>query len=179
MNKMIVCVLSFMFVVACSSKGEPPTTTSSSGGTPPGMTVSPPTPMDDAGPTATVAVDGGTTAPPPPNPTLASCIADCGMKYPAAAAKNKQLDATCFLGGACEPVCDNLTSGKLFEPSKVDGGGCNTAGAMSFPIATPSQVCSDCLNTNAACCAEWISIFSSVEGQALNTCSNTCYATNK
>ena len=106
--------------------------------------------------------------------TLDSCISGCGAKYPAADAKNKQLDATCFLGGACESVCNNLKAGKLFEPN-VDAGGCDTASVDSYPITTTSQACSDCLSATATCCAQWISIFGSTDGRALNACSNDCY----
>lgn len=108
-------------------------------------------------------------------PTLRSCIVDCEQKHPKAAAQSKQLDTTCFLAGECEPVCNDLKPGKLYSPTEVDGGGCNTVGADSYPITTTSQECSDCLNTAPSCCAQWIEIFASTEGRALNACTNECY----
>jgi hypothetical protein len=147
-----------------TSDVSPPTTTDE------GVDASQPTPVEDGG---VVATDSGSTPSVPMN--QATCISACQAKYPAAEAKNKQLDATCFLGGTCSASCNDLKPGKLFQPTEVDGGGCDTVTPDSYPITTTSQACSDCLNTTPTCCSQWISIFSSTDGRALNTCTNVCY----
>lgn len=166
-------------LVACSSSTAPSGGSeqssggSSSGGSSSGSTTTPP-PGEDGGPGV---VQPGQDAAAPQ--TLATCIAACSAKYPAASVQNKQLDATCFLGGACEPVCNDLKAGKNFLPDAPVGDAgvvCDTVKANSFPISTPSLECSNCLANNAGCCALWIQIFSSSQGQGLNDCSNTCYS---
>ncbi len=142
-------------------------------------------PTDDVDASApVVAEDSGTTdsavpvpekdaAPPPPH-NQATCIAACEVQYPKAADKSHQLDATCFLGGSCEPVCNHLKPGPLLEPTVVEGG-CDTVAAKSYPITTTSQACSDCLSTTVTCCTQWTDIFGSTDGRALNACANKCF----
>lgn len=126
--------------------------------------------------------DNGNPVTPPPTDggvatvTLATCLTACETASPKATAQNKQLDA-CFVGAACGNVCNGLGNSKtLYAPTADAGASCDTAAVDSYPITTAKQECSDCLATNAPCCAIWISIFGSAEGRALNTCANTCYS---
>jgi len=178
----IVVLCSMMVLVACgsSSKKDDPTTNTPPNNNNTGGVESPPdVPFTE--------VDSGTNTAPPTTPPVApkapsnqaECIAVCETTYPAAAAKGKALDTSCFLGGVCEHVCNDLKPGTLVKPTEVDGGGCDTVKADSYPITTTSQACSDCLNTTPTCCTQWIAIFSSMDGRALNTCANQCYTNFK
>ena len=174
----VVCA-SFFVEVGCSSTGD---VAAPSAGD---AVVPTPAPSDgvvvNPGETTTPPSDGSVGPTPPvaasPPTDQASCVAACETAHPTAQAKNKNLDATCFLGGACEPVCNDLKyTGKNFTPTDVDGGVvCDTAKAGAFPIATPSQACSDCLANNASCCSQWNALFGSADGQALNACSTDCF----
>ncbi len=168
-------VVSFIAIslIACSSPSpsqDPPAsvdqpTTSSNDDAP----APPVTEATDAG------ADVATPVVSPPAPTLATCIAACEAKHPASATLNAKLDSTCMLG-SCEPVCNGLGTGKGVGADPDAGAVCDTAAANSYPIVTPSAACSTCLATTPACCTLWISIFGSVDGQALNACSNKCYS---
>ena len=170
-----IIALSAVALLACSSSSAP-TDGSKDGGasTKDPNNPSDPAPLDEAG---VPIVDGGTT---PTNQV--ECIALCEKQHPKAASLSVSLDKECFLGGACEPVCNNLgTSGTLHQPTDQDGGTfCDTKKAQSFPITTYSQACSDCINTNARCCSLWTQLFGADatganDGQALNNCANACY----
>jgi len=123
-----------------------------------------------------VSSDGGSNVPTAPT-NQAQCIAACEKQYPTAAALNKQLDNSCFTGGACEPVCDNLgTSGKLYTPSLGDGGVAACDLSNSWSLSTPSEQCSTCIATNKTCCDLWVKIYGdTTQGQPLSTCSEACY----
>ncbi len=170
-------------LVACSSVPKEKDKTSESTTPAPGSGSSDDTPTGETPVTGTPVTDGGTPTSdsgPKAPANQAECITACEKQHPVATAKNKTLDATCFLGGVCESVCNDLKSGTLVQPTKVDGGvTCDTVTPDSYPITTTSQACSDCLDTTATCCTQWISIFSSTDGRALNTCTNTCFSTFK
>jgi hypothetical protein len=176
-------VVAIASILACSS--SPKNSVPTSPPPTPAGTTDPNTPNDAPTSTATSTTsnpppvnDAGT---PPPPENQASCLAACSTQYPKAAAENNSLDSSCFLGGSCAAVCNDLpASGKEFEPNVVadaDAGitVCDTATANSYPIDTPSQDCSNCLATNTTCCTLWISIFGSADGQALNACSINCF----
>ncbi len=125
---------------------------------------------------APVPIPTDTSSPTPPAPapeTLDTCISTCETQYPKAAQESKQFDTTCMLG-VCSTSCNGIgASGKDFTPN-VDGGAvCDTS--MSWAISLPSQDCANCIATTATCCSQWVAIFGSADGQALSTCSNTCY----
>jgi hypothetical protein len=140
-------------------------------------------PADDAGAATSTTTeqpsDNGTSTPDAGPTNQASCVAACETKYPAAAQEGHAFDTSCMTG-VCEAVCDNIgASGQDFAPDPDAGSACNTNAAMSYPIKTPSVACSDCLATHDSCCKQWITIFGSTEGQALNACSNTCFSSFK
>ncbi len=133
-------------------------------------------PAEEVTPTPTPDVPDATAAMPMPTVLDAappvSCVAACEAKYPTPAAANKDLDTLCMLG-TCADVCNNLGSpGKNFPPDDTDAGACDTSN--SYPISTPSAACSTCLAVTPQCCSIWVSIFGSVEGQALNACALAC-----
>ncbi len=156
-------IVSVLLATACGSSSPAADTT-----TPP-----PPSEVTSDTPPADPVTDAGAVTPPahdaaPPVP----CVAACEAKYPKPAAANKDLDISCMLG-ACSDVCNNLGSpGKNFPPDLTDAGSCDTS--SSYPISTPSAACSTCLATTPKCCGIWVSIFGSVEGQALNACALAC-----
>lgn len=160
-NITLVSALMFALVACAAAKKDDKGTTTSPN---PGDNPDPSAPGKDAGPA---------------NQT--ECLHACETQYPKAALLAKQLDV-CMTGeeGACTEVCNNLGTGvKLVEPDVDAGATCNTKAAKSYPITTASQACSNCLAGNAGCCKTWISIFSSEDGKALNTCANACYTNFK
>lgn len=119
---------------------------------------------------ASVSVDASHTR------TQDECIAGCETQYPKAAALNKQLDANCFLGGACAKDCNDLApNGKLSGVTNDAAVVCAIGDGVD-PIMTPSAACSDCIAAVPACCGLWVSIFGSVDGRALNKCAVACYS---
>lgn len=130
--------------------------------------------------TGSVSDAGGNDVAPKEPTNQAECLTACEAKYPTAAADSHQLDNTCFFGAACGAVCDNLGSGENHTPSADAGAMCDTAKAGSYPIAVPggdrAQGCADCLASTPTCCTLWIKIFSSAEGQQLNSCANACWS---
>jgi hypothetical protein len=188
MRSRILLLSSLMLVaVACSSSSSkdnksdpvPPPDNPPSGGGSGGVDASTDPPVVDAGNTGVDSSSPSTDSGPKDPTNQAECIAVCEKKYPTPAAQNKLLDTSCMLG-SCEPVCNNIgSSGKNFPPD-VDpevGVVCDTNAANSYPISTPSSACSTCLANTAECCTLWIAIFGSTDGQALNTCANTCFNT--
>lgn len=127
-----------------------------------------PPPVNDVDASVSV-VDAGPT-------NQAECLAACEVKYPTAAAQSHQFDTSCMVG-VCGSACDNLGQGKNFYPSVDAGASCDTNAAGAYPIGTPSQACSDCLATTQTCCKQWVDLFGSKNGQALNQCANTCWTT--
>ncbi len=175
--------LSFSFalaLIACGSSAKDPAPTG-----PSNQTTDPGTPGDNTTPVSSDPVsDGGTTPPSastdsgPKAPTnQAECVAVCEAQHPKASALNKQLDATCFLGGSCEPDCNNhVPGGKQFPVSAGDAGdSCPIADGID-PIMTLSQACSDCVATTPSCCKLWVDIFGSDDGRSLNKCAVACFA---
>lgn len=174
-------VLSFflMLAVACSpaSKADKPTAASGTTDNNPDNPSTPNATTDQGGtnPTNTPSTDSDGGSKPPSN--QAECIAVCEGQYPKAAVKNKSLDSTCMLG-VCSNVCNDLVAGKNFPPDVDADAGvvCDTVKANSFPISTPSAQCSTCLANTPTCCTQWIAIFSSADGQALNGCAVNCFS---
>ncbi len=173
--KTILASFIVLALVACGSSKEAKDSTPSD----PTNPADPNTPQEqDPTTPSTEGPDGSSVDAGPKAPSnQAECIVACEGQHPTSAKLNHTLDTTCLLGGACEPVCNGLGTGKLFQPTVDEDAGvqCDTAKANSYPITTPSAACSTCLANTPACCTLWISIFSSVDGQALNTCSNKCY----
>jgi hypothetical protein len=205
----IVClVASSIAFIACASKGvdgvshytpdagndgpNPSSTDDASAGV---VDATVTTASDDASAvdaSADISVDSGPM-------TQAQCLGACQAQYPVAQAQSDAFDKSCMFG-VCKPVCDNLmATGKDYPPDLdgsvfpipanddaglVDAGTvqtfvCDTNAGMSFQISTPSVLCSDCISNTKTCCDQWIALFSSVQGQALNACANTCFANFK
>lgn len=147
-------------------------------------------PPTDAGSGTVNVSDGGNTPTPSPTPGMdsgthaptnqAECIAVCEGKYPKPAALNKQLDAQCFLGGACVTQCNDLAAnGKLYpvtpDPDAAAPAACPIGEGVD-PIMTPSASCSDCIANTPTCCTLWVDIFGTADGRALNACAVKCFS---
>lgn len=149
------------------------------------------TPGDEPGDPGTPTSDGGTSTPTPATDSgphapsnQAECVSACEVKYPKAASLNKQLDATCYFGGSCEPVCNNVPPGPNFPPTNDADAAAPVACPEQFaegvdPIKTPSAACSTCLANTPSCCKLWVDIFGSAEGRDLNKCAVACFSTFK
>jgi hypothetical protein len=137
-----------------SDGGEPSTSSGSSSGGNPGAGAS--TSSSSSSGNALVADDGGGS----PN----DCIAACEAKHPAAAKKNKEIDA-CFMA-SCAAACEKPDpDGQIHGPTGTD---------CKSPVGTPSAACSTCVAKN--CCAVWDGCFGDAECQALNACATACPA---
>ena len=174
----LMCVM-----VACSSaKNDPP-----SPAPVPTPTEQPPNTPIDTPPTDTPPTNNDSDA---SVPTLdaapraptnqAECITACEAAHPTSAALSHKLDATCYLAGVCEPVCNNVPPGKNFPPTNDADAAAPVACPGQFaegvdPIMTPSAECSTCLANTPDCCKLWVDIFGSADGRALNKCAVKCF----
>jgi len=182
----VMSILAMSSIIACSSSSAPKSEKVNE--VPPGETPPAPsdngTPTSDPAPSSPPAPSSSDAGSPTPPTNQATCIAACELSHPKAAALGKQLDATCYLAGVCEPSCNNVPPGKNFPAASNADAAAPVACPGQFaegvdPIMTPSAACSTCLAETPACCTLWVSIFGSPEGRDLNKCAVACYTNFK
>lgn len=108
-------------------------------------------------------------APPPPEagpiPSLATCLAECGTKYPSGKKKDDAI-TTCWKT-KCAGICtdDAVDAG---DSDAGDGGTCQN------PVTTEDIACDRCTQTH--CCAEWDGCFNDDECTDFVQCTVACPA---
>jgi len=179
----IVVLFSALTLVACASaaKKDPPGPTTTTVDDAGNVVNNDPSPNTDPGTSSSSSGDVTPVDAGPHSPTnQAECITACEAAHPTSAALSHKLDATCYLAGVCEPVCNNVPPGKNFPPTNDADAAAPVACPGQFaegvdPIMTPSAECSTCLANTPDCCKLWVDIFGSADGRALNKCAVKCF----